>query len=153
MNCREWNSFCRTSRKEKTSGKASELKDPWGYWTLLAHLLRHPYRSQSLFPGIYMVNLISLLSPWLPNPLLLSVSWNRRQRGEANAIMNIISFHSFFHWESPKPCPLSLYTSAFYIFTAQDLGMFSSSLLSLGSQQPGSIQWTLNSLSTISRNI
>lgn len=118
-NCREQNSFCKTQKKKKRR-KACERKDLWGYQTMLAHLLEYPYHSQSLFPGICTVNLIFLLSPCLPNPLLLSKSWNRRHRAEANAIMDIISCHSFSpHWVSWKICHLSLHALGFYSFTAQ----------------------------------
>lgn len=82
---------------------------------MLAHL-EYPYHSQSLFPGICTVNLIFLLSPCLPNPLLLSKSCNRRHRAEANAIMNIISCHSFPPTEFPEK--FALFPSMHWHFIA-----------------------------------
>lgn len=73
----------------------------------------------SLFPGVCTLNLISLFSPWFPNPLVSSISWNRRHRAEDNAIMNILSCCSFFPLGIQKnPCPLFLYTLPFYSFTS-----------------------------------
>lgn len=104
-----------------------------GHWVFLAHFLVYLFHSQSLFPGVCTVNLISLPSPWFPNPLVSSISWNRRHREEDNAIRNILSGQSFFPTGYPLKTVLFSSTHCHFmasLFTARYLKMFMS-LLSL----------------------